>query len=294
MSMQPISYLSRLAEGGGNRRFLTPPRVLFRPVLPANPGLSEIESVIGSSQPPTITPTADRTVSRKSSQTASITVQDSSASALPTMFNVIQVKQSLHHAMDTESAIMRPTRFIGPQPRRTNVLNLEPAPVATGIINEVNRPSTRPARNSAPDSIIDKTLDAEQARIVHSRPVVPRREPQRQATTVIEEWGRTAASIQEDARKKQKPSMSSGNETDHSHRIFLTPLVPVTSERSAHRAEKREKSGSGSSPAIHIGTLEVRVNPVAIPQRIISRNASAPRPVAPLAQGFRSFGLAQG
>ena len=186
MSMQPISYLSRLAEGGGNRRFLTPPRVLFRPVLPANPGLSEIESV-GSSQPPTTTPTADRPGSMKSSQTASTKVQDSSASALPAVFsttpqllmaqipaqvpqlhdetpNVIQVKQSLHHATDTESAIMRPTRFIGPQPRRTNVLNLEPAPVATGIINEVNRPSTRPARNSAPDSIIDKTLDAEQAR----------------------------------------------------------------------------------------------------------------------------------
>jgi hypothetical protein len=168
---------------------------------------------------------------------------------------------------------------------------------APNVMYEVNRPSTMPARAAAPDSIIDKTLDAEQTRIVHSQPavpqVVPRREPQKQATTVIEDGGRATASIQEDARKKQPSSMSSGSETAHS-RIFLTPSVPATSERSAHRAEKREKSGSDSSPAIHIGTLEVRVNPAAIPQRIISRNASAPRPVAPLAQGFRSFGLAQG
>ncbi len=318
MSMRPVSYLSRLAEDGGNRRFLTPPRILFRPVFPTNPGLSEIESVIGSSQPPMTTPTANRTVSMKSSQATSTKVQDSSASALqPVVFsttpqllmtqtptqvpqlpdetsNPIHVKQSLHHAMDTESAIMRSTRSIGPQPRRTNLLNLEPAPVATGIVNEVNRPSTRPARASASDSIIDKTMDAEQTRIVHSQPVVPRREPQRQAIALIENGGRAAASIQEDARKTQPSNMRSGSETAHSHRIFLTPSVSATSERSAHRAEKREKSGSDSSTAIHIGTLEVRINPPEMSQRIIPKKSSVLHPAAPLAQGFRSFGLAQG
>jgi hypothetical protein len=318
MSMQPISYLSRLAEGGGNRRFLTPPRVLFRPVLPANPGLSEIESVIGSSQSPTATPTADRTVSMKSSQTASTRVQDSSASALQPVVlsttpqllmtqtpaqvpllpdeapNVMQVKQSLHHATDTESAIMRPTRSIGPQPRRTNLLNLEPAPFPTGIVNEVNRPSTRAARASALDSIIDKTMDTEQTGIAPNQPVVPRREPQRQAT-VIEDGGRVAASIQEDARKKQRSSMSSGRETGHSRRIFLMPSsVLAPSERSTHRAEKREKAGPDSSPAIHIGTLEVRISPPEMPQRTVPKKSSVLHPISPLAQGFRSFGLAQG
>lgn len=315
MSMRPVSYLSRLAEDGGNRRFLTPPRILFRPVFPTNPGLSEIESVIGSSQPPMTTPTANRTVSMKSSQAASTKVQDSSASALqPVVFsttpqllmtqtptqvpqlpdetsNSIHVKQSLHHAMDTESAIMRSTRSIGPQPPRTNLLNLEPAPVATGIVNEVNRPSTRPARASASDSIIDKTIDTEQTGIARSRLVVPRKESRKQAMTAIED---TAALIQEGVQQKQTSSASSASDAAHSHRIFLTSSVPATSERSAHRAEKREKSGSDSSPAIHIGTLEVRINPPEMSQRIIPKKSSVLHPAAPLAQGFRSFGLAQG
>jgi hypothetical protein len=316
MSMPPISYLSRLAEGGGDRRFLTPPRVLFRPVLPSNAGFSEIEPVIGSS--PTTTRNADRMVSMKSSQTGSAKVLDSSASALPVVFSTTpqllmaqspaqvppltdeapdgtQVKQSLHHAMDTGSAIMRPTRSIGPQPRRTNFLNLEPAPGATEIIKEVNRPSTRTAEDSALDSIIDKTMDTEQTRITPSQPVVPGRGPQRQATAVIENGGRPAASIQEDAGTKQRSSMSSGSETGHSRRIFLTPTpIPAASERATHRPEKREKAGSGSSPAIHIGTLEVRISPPEMPQRTVPKKSSVLHPTSPLAQGFRSFGLAQG
>ena len=318
MSMRPVSYLSRLAEDGGDRRFLTPPRILFRPVFPTNPGLSEIESVIGSSQPPMTTPTANRTVSMKSSQAASTKVQDSSASALqPVVFsttpqllmtqtptqvpqlpdetsNSIHVKQSLHHAMDTESAIMRSTRSIGPQPRRTNLPNLEPAPVATGIVNEVNRPSMRPAQASALDSIIDKTMDAEQTRIIPASQLCQDRSRRGKQPLLLR------MGVELLPRYRRIPNKATVKHELGERNSSLPPYfpdatsVPATSERSAHRAEKREKSGSDSSPAIHIGTLEVRINPPEMSERIIPKKSSVLHPTSPLAQGFRSFGLAQG
>ena len=103
----------------------------------------------------------------------------------------------------------------------------------------------------------------------------------------------TAALIQEGVQQKQTSSVSSGSEAAHSHRIFLTPAAPVIPEKSTRRSENREKRGSDSSPAIHIGTLEVRISPPEVP-RVISKTASGPRPIVPLARGFRSFGLAQG
>ena len=313
--MGSVSYLSRLVGDGGKRGILIPPRVLFRPVLPTNPGLTEIESDIGSSEPRMITPLANGMVSMKSGPPTPIKIPDLSASASqPAMSrpppqrltvqtpaqvpqlsdgasNFIQMERSLHHAPNTGSASMLSPRYAGRQPSRTNPSNLEPVPAATGIVNEVTRSSTRPARAS--DSMIDKTMDTGQTGIAHSRPVVPRRESRRQAMTAIEDGDHVAALIQEGVQQKQTSSVSSGSEAAHSHRIFLTPAAPVIPEKSTRRSENREKRGFDSSPAIHIGTLEIRISPPEVP-RVISKTASGPRPIVPLARGFRSFGLAQG
>ncbi|WP_139176907.1 hypothetical protein [Nitrosospira multiformis] len=109
--------------------------------------------------------------------------------------------------------------------------------------------------------------------------------------TAIED---TAALIQEGVQRKQTSSVSSASKAAHPHRILLTPPASAMSEKSAHQSEKREQRDSNSSPAIHIGTLEVRINPPKPPRKVISSTTSSPRGVVPLAQGFRSFGLAQG
>jgi len=313
--MGPVSYLSRLIGDGGKREILTPPRVLFRPVLPTNPGLTEIESEIGSSEPRMITPLANGMVSMKSGPPTPINIPDLSASrSQPAMSrptpqpltvqtpaqvpqlsdgasNFMQVGRSLQRAPNAQSASMLSPRSVGRQLIQINPSNPEPAPVAAGIVDEVSRQSTRPAR--AADSIIDKTMNTGQTGMAHSRSVVSRRESRRQATTAIEDGDHVAASIQKDIRHKQPSNMSLRSEAAHSHRIFLTPPAPAIPEKSTHRSDKREQRGSDSSPAIHIGTLEVRISPPEVP-RVIPKTASGPRPTVPLARGFRSFGLAQG
>ena len=228
--MGPVSYLSRLVGDGGKRGILIPPRVLFRPVLPTNPGLTEIESDIGSSEPRMITPLANGMVSMKSGPPTPIKIPDLSASASqPAMSrpppqrltvqtpaqvpqlsdgasNFIQVGRSLQRAPNAQSASMLSPRSVGRQLIQINPSNPEPAPVAAGVVNEVSRQSTRPAR--AADSIIDKTMNTGQTGMAYSRPVVPRRESRRQATTAIEDGDHVAASIQKGVRQKQTSSMS--------------------------------------------------------------------------------------
>ena len=364
--MGPVSYLSRLAGDGGKRAFLNPPRVLFRPVLPTNPGLPEIERTTSwPEQTPSIS-VADRGVPMKPSPAASIKLPGLPTSGsqpvaldqaphlliqqapppvsqLPgRVSNRVRMEPLLSNPKDAEPAIMPLTHSGSRQSSRTDSPNLEPVPGATGIVNEVNRSSTGSARAS--DSMIDKTIGTEQTGIVYGRSVVSRPESQRQAITAIED---TTALTQEGVRQKQTSSVSSASEAVHSHRvflapptpaisekspaisersthrsekseqrgadsspaihigssaseaarprrIFLTPPAPAIPEKSTHRFEKREQRGSGSSPAIHIGTLEVRINPLEPPREVISSTTSTPRTAAPLAQGFRSFGLAQG
>lgn len=71
-------------------------------------------------------------------------------------------------------------------------------------------------------------------------------------------------------------------------RVELAPPPPRSPDRPV-----QERAAAGSS-GVHIGHLEVRiVPPPAPPARPLARRA-APRPApAPLARGFRSFGLAQ-
>ena len=309
--MVPVSYLSRLAGDGGKRAFLNPPRVLFRPVLPINLGFTAIERTTSwPEQAPSIR-VADQVVPMKPSLDASIKLPGLPASASqPVVFdqashlliqqpspvsqlpervsNPVRMEQLPYNPRDAETAIMSLPQSVSRQ-SRINSPNLEPAPVAIGILNEVNRSSTRSA--PASDSMIDKTIGAEQMGTDYYRSVVPRQGLRRQAMTAIED---TAALIEEGVQQKQTYSMSSASEAAQSHRIFLTPPAPVMPEKSTQRSEKRKQRASDSSPAIHIGTLEVRINPPEPPRKVISSTISAPRSVAPLAQGFRSFGLAQG
>jgi hypothetical protein len=185
------------------------------------------------------------------------------------------------------------------------ISNNESALIVTGIMNEVKKPRTKPSQ--IPDSIIGKTTDTAQPKMAHnnllmskdterigivrSTSVIPKQELGRQAMAPTED---TAALIQEGVQQKQTSSVGSASEAVHPHRIFLTPPAPAMPEKSTHQSEKREQRDSDSSPAIHIGTLEVRINPPKPPRKVVSSTTSSPRGVAPLAQGFRSFGLAQG
>jgi hypothetical protein len=310
--MVPVSYLSRLAGDGGKRAFLNPPRVLFRPVLPANLSPAEIERTASwPGQTPSIR-VADQGAPMKPGPDASIKLSGLPASASqPVVFdqashlliqqpspisqlperesNSVRMEQLPYNPKGAETATISSSRSVSRHSPGTDSPDLEPAPIAIGILNEVNKSSTLSAQAS--DSMTDKTIRIEQTGIVDRGPVVPKRESRRRAMTAGQD---TVELIQESARQKQMYSMSSANEAVQPHRIFLTPPAPVVPEKSAQRSEKREQRDPDSSPVIHIGTLEVRINPPEPPRKVISSTTSSPPGVAPLAQGFRSFGLTQG
>ncbi|WNG35775.1 hypothetical protein F0U61_20430 [Archangium violaceum] len=73
------------------------------------------------------------------------------------------------------------------------------------------------------------------------------------------------------------------------------PSSPRASEPSRAAPSRAEPSRAAPSHSVHIGTLEVRIEPPpSLPQRPAPAPRTAPGPRAPLARGFTSsFGLKQ-
>lgn len=314
--MRSASYLSRLVETGGKRRILLPPRLLFRPessmadrvfseripteATVADQDFSMRESNLTSSM--TRPATSRKEASRSNTQLPTNQAPESLPQASSTTSNVAtQMTRPLHHPQNAAPEITLPAQSAGPRSLSTERLNREPAARSARFENEGTKPtmSMVSAHNplTPPKTIIlgERRGVVDDKTAVTDTTVVPERKPYRQRMAPIELDDLIATDpVRKNSRREPPLETYAANDADRTRRVTLNPPPPPVSDTRKYRPENHERLRSHKAPALHIGTLEVRITPPPAPLMAAPQMPSKPRPAAPLAQGFRSFGLIQG
>lgn len=322
--MKHASYLSRLAQGAGERRALLPPRTLFSFIPAPELGFVEIESVQSL---------AAREL-RAKSPTPRSEVGESPVQGVSARPEATDVTAENVTAVSPIVPVYRPVSPGATRPRVGSASDVAPPPTR---VRSGASPEARSGIGPAAKTSVSRSPEADRP-VTKSAPVLPSQavvtnlsppktggsEPQTPPTAAsLQHHEMTAQGIPEAKTKSDRIGIEPGPVHDASHTssppgqnlepgrsasqprknssspasVPLIPRHPDEQFVSPPSRENRKAAADEGSQGVRIGALHVRINPPLAPEApkpMVPRSAALPRPAVSLARGFGSFGLVQG